>query len=248
MQKGQKNESETSNNLRLVVPMSDTHTVCGCAVHGLQSTNPFLRTPTKGACNCNCLSFIQNGMRVCHASGPCGPHEICTQPPPVTVQTIMTYPWLAAAGIVKELASHSTMPNAREIFDVVRTVQLTEGSNSIRRGYVQDSGYRMDGNAPTIATNKTKGTQWWQLASDDSQKTQVLTLWDDPDLKWITTGDIHHSTMRLPVTETITFYADHWEQVNANGVFTDKVEAYVTHSEKANPVGPTLAKDMIAVK
>jgi hypothetical protein len=54
--------------------------------------------------------------------------------------------------------------------------------------------------------------------------------------------------MRLPVTETITFYADHWEQVNANGVFTDKVEAYVTHSEKANPVGPTLAKDMIAVK
>jgi hypothetical protein len=160
---------------------------------------------------------------------------------------MLTYPWLANTGIAKDLASHSTMPNAVDIFEEVRTVQLRDGSNSIRRGYAQDSGYRQDGDAPTIATNKTKGTQWWQLASDDSQKTQVLTLWDDPDLKWTTTGDIHHSTLRLPVTETITFYPDHWEQVNANGTFTHGVEAYVPQA-KAVHASPLVAEDTISIK
>lgn len=203
--------------------------------------------PPKNNCSCSCFSHVINGVRHCTATGACGPHEICPVGPPLTTQTMTNYPWLANTGIVKELASHSTMPNATDIFEEVRTVQLKEGSNAIRRGYVQDSGYRLNSKTPTVATDKTRGTQWWQLTSDESQKTQVLTLWDDPDLKWITTGDIHHSSTRLPVTETITFYPDHWEQVNANGTFTHPVEAYVPPQAKATPATPLVA-DTLSVR
>jgi hypothetical protein len=203
--------------------------------------------PPKAYCACSCFSHVINGVRYCTASGACGGHQICPSPPPLTTQTMMNFPWLANTGIAKELATHSTMPNAMEIFEEVRAVQLRDGANSIRRGYAQDSGYRLDGDAPTVASNKTKGTQWWQLTSDDSQKTQVLTLWDDPDLKWITTGDIHHSKLRLPVTETITFYPDHWQQVNANGVFTHSVEAFVPLAKTIHS-SPLIAEDTLTIK
>lgn len=204
--------------------------------------------PPKNNCSCSCFSIVHNGVRHCTATGACGGHQICPVAPPLTTQTMMNYPWLANTGAVKELASHSTMPNAADIFEEVRTVQLKEGSNAIRRGYVQDTGYRLDGKTPTVATDKTKGTQWWQLASDDSQKTQVLTLWDDPNLTWITTGDIHHSTTRLPVTETITFYPDHWVQVNANGTFAHTIDAYVPPQAKASPATPSLGEDVISAR
>jgi hypothetical protein len=199
------------------------------------------------SCNCSCYSFVMNGVRHCTASGACGPHEICPGPPPVIAQTMMNYPWLTNVGIVKELASHSIMPNAKQIFEEVRTVQLKDGSSSIRRGYVLDTGYRIEGKTPTAATNKTKGTQWWQLTSDDSQKIQVLTLWDDPDMKWESSADIHHSTLRLPITETITFYADHWEQRNLNGVFSDKVEAYVPPKGNGKS-SPLIEDDTISLR
>jgi hypothetical protein len=201
--------------------------------------------PPENYCDCSCFSRVVNGVRHCTATGACGGHEICPVAYPPNPQTLVNYPWLANTGLAKELASHSVMPNAAEILDEVRTVQLKEGSVSIRRGYVQDTGYRFQGKSPVPAENRTKGTQWWQLASDDGQKMQVLTMWDDPELKWNTTADIHHSKVRLPITETITFYSDHWEQVNANGKSSHELAAYTPPGVKQNSATFSLAEGVL---
>jgi hypothetical protein len=205
--------------------------------------------PTRSNCACDCETFTINGVLHCSATGICGEHgNLCPAKHGLNTQTMIDYPWITSVDSVKELASHSTMPNAAYIFEEVRTIQLKDGANAIRRGYVQDSGYRLNSGTPAIAASKTKGTQWWQLASDDAQKTQVLTLWDDPDLKWKTTGDIHHSTLRLPVTETITFYSDHWEQANAKGVFNHTFEASAQPQATGSSARPLVSEDKLGGK
>jgi hypothetical protein len=51
-----------------------------------------------------------------------------------------------------------------------------------------------------------------------------LVLYYDPDTKWTSSGDMEDNPTLVPVTETVKFYSDHWEQVNTNGTFTGKVE------------------------
>jgi hypothetical protein len=62
------------------------------------------------------------------------------------------------------------------------------------------------------------------LITDDEKTGHTeLLLFYDADNVWKADEDIHHSPVRIPVTEKVILYADHWEQVNANGTFTGKV-------------------------
>lgn len=47
---------------------------------------------------------------------------------------------------------------------------------------------------------------------------EIFKIWNDSG--WQNSGDIDWTVM---ATETITFYSDLWEQVNANGIFFGKI-------------------------
>ena len=128
----------------------------------------------------------------------------------ITAADLATFPWLATPKIGQALAQNSAMPGPHLVFFVIQATELINGAGSQDEGLITD---------PTV-----KGVEWFKISDDRASGYSELVLYYDPDTKWISTGDMEDNPTLVPVTETVKFYSDHWEQVNANGTFTGKVE------------------------
>jgi hypothetical protein len=118
-------------------------------------------------------------------------------------------PWLLSRGIVDELMVHTAVPEAeaRHILEELRTMQLKELE---RLKDVPIKG------ALDAAGGTTR--EWFSSMACPDRHLEIIKIWDDPG--WKSSNEIDWT---VKATETITFYADHWEQVNANGIFFGKI-------------------------
>lgn len=159
-----------------------------------------------GSCHCSCV-----GIGVfCHADNkPCAPP--CPLAQAITPGALITFPWLATPRIAAELAKNSVVPDAGFVYFMVQATVLTSGTSS-HAAFVGDP------------KQKKNDARWFNIENDEATRHSEVKIYYDADRVWETTDDMHHSKVRLPVTETVNFYEDHWEQVNANGKFTGKVE------------------------
>jgi hypothetical protein len=118
-------------------------------------------------------------------------------------------PWLLSPGVVDQLMVHTAVPDAeaRAIFETVRTWQLKE----LKRLKDTPTKTRLDGGGAT------KG-EWFSEMVCADRHFEIIKIWNDPG--WTSSNQID---WMVKATETVTFYADHWEQVNANGIFFGKI-------------------------
>jgi hypothetical protein len=131
----------------------------------------------------------------------------------ITPQTLAQTPWVTTPGIVDQLAEHSVMSSPAILYDLVITAELKAGPTG-HSGSVGDP------------ERKANYVQWWNLDDDIAKHHSHLTLWLDENGVWQSTADIHESKTRLPITETVDLFEDHWEQVNAKGRFSGKVKPF----------------------
>jgi hypothetical protein len=126
-------------------------------------------------------------------------------------------PWLLNPGIVDELMVHTAVPGAeaRVIFELVRTTQLKQ----LERLKDEPIKTRLDGGGGTAEG------EWFSEMVCPDHHFEIIKIWNDPG--WTSSNEIDWT---VKATETVTFYADHWEQVNANGIFIGKIEPYVVQS------------------
>jgi hypothetical protein len=117
--------------------------------------------------------------------------------------------WLFSPGIVDELMVHTAVPEAtaRLIFEETRKAQLRDLAR------LKDVPVRtaLDGDG-------YGGSEWFSYMVFPDRHVEIFKIWNDSG--WQKSGDIDWTVM---ATETITFYSDHWEQVNANGIFFGKI-------------------------
>ncbi len=118
-------------------------------------------------------------------------------------------PWLFSPQIVDDLIVHTAVPEAtaRIIFEETRKYQLKELErlkNVPVRTALDGDGYG--------------DSDWFSYMMFPDRHVEIFKIWNDPG--WQTSNDIDWT---VTATETITFYSDHWEQVNANGIFFGKI-------------------------
>lgn len=140
-------------------------------------------------------------------------NALATQPPTPDGPRL---PWLFSPGIVDELMVHTAVPGAgaRFLFEELRTVQLKELAR------LKD--------VPVRTALDGDGGGWgewfgWMVCPD--RHVEIFKIWNDPG--WQSSDEIDWTVV---ATETITFYPDHWEQVNANGIFFGKIAPQVAPS------------------
>jgi hypothetical protein len=118
-------------------------------------------------------------------------------------------PWLLSPGIVDQLMVHTAVPEeaAKTIFEVVRTTQL-EQLERLKDAPIKTA---LDGGGGTR-------NEWFSEMVCADRHFEIIKVWNDPG--WTSSSEIDWT---VKATETVTFYADHWEQVNANGIFFGKI-------------------------
>lgn len=118
-------------------------------------------------------------------------------------------PWLLSPGIVGELMVHTAVPEteARQILGEMIEVQLKQ----LER--LKDTPIRgaLDVRGGTVY-------EWFSSMACPDRHLEIVKIWNDPG--WQNSNEIDWT---VKATETITLYADHWEQVNANGIFFGKI-------------------------
>jgi hypothetical protein len=130
-----------------------------------------------------------------------------------SAETMAQYPWITMPRIVRSLSEHSVLPHPMMIYDLVQTAELKTGPVS-HRGVVADP------------EQKQKYVEWWDADDDVTTNQSHLKMWLDTNGVWKSTADVHHSSIRLPVVETVDLYQDHWTQTNAKGTFTGPIEPF----------------------
>jgi hypothetical protein len=105
------------------------------------------------------------------------------------------------------------MPAPAILYDSVITAELKKGPIG-HTGVVGDP------------ERKATYVEWWDVVDDVANHHSRLTLWLDEHGVWQSTSDIRESETRLPVTETVDLFEDHWEQTNANGKFSGRVKPF----------------------
>jgi hypothetical protein len=187
---------------------------------------------SKGLC-CDCTSFVggtcKEGFYNCacrcteamgfciNSGGPCSQGNCQLVPAGITPDILSRFPWMATDGIVEALAKNSVMPDAWTVYDFIQSQALKKGPKYL-------SGLVMP--RATDPKLKVKGPQWFGVISDDAERVTRVTLYYDPENKYHRWAEIHHANPSVTPTETVTFYLDRWEQVNANGTFKGKVDAF----------------------
>jgi hypothetical protein len=162
-------------------------------------------------CECHCDSII-----FCFGSGgPCT-NGVCKLAPMSVQATIQNFPWITTPGIVRALAKDSVMPSGLLMYDSMQSMELKVGGG-VHKGILTRKV------ADALSDEKIVGAQWFLLTDDENTGHTELLLYYDANNVWKADEDIHHSPIRIPVTERVIFYSDHWEQVNAKGTFTGKV-------------------------
>ncbi len=126
-------------------------------------------------------------------------------------------PWLLSSGIVDELMVNTAVPEAqaRLIFEKLQTSHLKQ----LERLKDSPNKTAFDG------AGGAWGPVWFSYMACLDHHFEILKMWKDSG--WQDSNDIDWS---VKATETITFYADHWEQVNASGIFVGKIAPYVAPS------------------
>jgi hypothetical protein len=186
--------------------------ICNSAGH-CQTETPF------NVCKCRCHSVGSS----CTSSGVCAVGGVCKFAPRLTPQALAQTPWATSPRIVNQLVEHSVVPSPDLIYDQVMIAEL-------KAGRVGHHGVVLD------PQQQRKYREWWDLDDNSSPDKAHLRIWLDEDGVWKLASDVHQSKVRLPVTETVDFFEDHWEQVNAKGRFSGQVEPY-TASDLAQPTG-----------
>lgn len=131
----------------------------------------------------------------------------------INTQGLQSFPWLGTPRIAQALAEHSVVPFAGEVYLAVQSSLLIEGPRGSGGGVLGLA--KLD---PSL-----KGYVWSKIVVDAKAKKTTLTLYHDPQGFWHTSGEMRDDPGRVPVTETVIFYSDHWEQINAKGIFTGHV-------------------------
>src|SRR5271166_3049247 len=186
---------------------SDTDGVC-CDCNG--SAVCIKRGPGAG-CRCRCYSLT---VGLCESSGPCV-NGSCQLALRLTPQALLQTPWATTPRIVEQLAEHSVLPSPDVIYDQIIIAEL-------KAGRVGHHGVVLD------LQHQKKYREWWDLDDNTIPNKAHLTIWLDENGVWNFASDAPESKVRLAVTETVDFLEDHWEQVNAKGRFSGKVEPYTT--------------------
>ena len=189
---------------------SDTdHVCCDCSVPMVG--NCIKRGSSTAGCKCTCYSLIF----YCTSSGTCV-HGACSQASiRVTPQTLAQTPWATSPKIIEQLAEHSVLPSPGVIYDQIIIAEL-------KKGPVGHHGVVLD---PQL---QKKYREWWDLDDHSIPNQARVTIWLDENGMWTFASDVHESKVRLPITETVDLFEDHWEQTNAKGRFSGNVEPYTT--------------------
>lgn len=133
-------------------------------------------------------------------------------PQGISTHSLLSLPWLGTPGIVTSLSEHSVLPFAASLFYYVQADQLIQGPKS-GGGLLQLN--RIEPSA--------KGFLWTKIIVDTEIEKTTLTVYYDPNELYHSSGELKHNPGRVPVTETVVFFSDHWEQRNVNGTFTGRV-------------------------
>lgn len=187
---------------------SDTDNVCCDCSFPMVGT--CIKRAAGAGCKCRCYSLVF----YCTSSGPCV-NGSCQLGPRLTPQALAQTPWATTPRIVEQLAEHSVLPSPGVIYDQVIIAELKAGRVG-HHGGVRD---------PQL---QKKYREWWDLDDNSTPNQAHLRIWLDENRVWTFASDVHESKVRLPVTETVDFFEDHWEQVNAKGRFSGRVEPYTT--------------------
>jgi hypothetical protein len=139
--------------------------------------------------------------------------------PKSIIENIKTYPWIATEHIVSALSEHSVMPSAELLYDSIQSDQLKLGNGRHLGLLVQKFANAASENGDI------KGIQWFEVDDDPRTGHMWVKFYYDVDSVWKIADDIHHSSIRIPVTERVDFYRDHWEQTNKKGKFTGVVDS-----------------------
>lgn len=137
--------------------------------------------------------------------------------PSKVLSTLEAFPWVMNSTIVKDLTKNSVVPDPQLVYWWAKISELERPGHNIS-GEVAPHG-------------DVKADLFFQFSDDLEAKHSQLVIYVDENRTWKSTTDMHHSPVRLPVTEKVDFYPDHWEQTNAQGTFKSSVEGLVEQKQ-----------------
>ncbi|MGH9529750.1 MAG: hypothetical protein ACRD2S_07520 [Terriglobales bacterium] len=170
--------------------------------------------------NCKCTCDMAN-MFCASGGGPCNNNACAEAPVRNTPATMARMPWTNSPKLTIELAASSTLPTPYLFYDLVLTDELRAGPAG-HHGGLSDPAH------------KSNYVIWYNLEDNIIPGQAQLTVWVDTEGIWKQGSDTHMSPVRLPITETVSFYEDHWSQTNAKGTFSGKVEPFSAPGQPAH--------------